>query len=156
MRAQNVLRPCWFSTTCDRAVTRTFTNRFVRNVQGMEGFVVLPLLLGSCDLGALLVAAPDSALLGGPTLELCAELAEQASQVLHAKLRAEEVRSVNLLMTRGVPVHVWDSRATAVLSVPCHFSFGYTCPQPGRCEQLIWNAPSAGGDRQCHHAGSVY
>lgn len=67
-------------------------------VQGMEAFAVLPLLLGQCNLGALLVLAPDSAALDKSTLKACKALAGQLAQVLHAKICHDEVRAVAVLL----------------------------------------------------------
>lgn len=59
--------------------------------QGMDGFVVIPLLLGNCDLGALMLLAPTSGLLDRPLLRLAHDLAGQLAQVLYAKACSDEV-----------------------------------------------------------------
>lgn len=67
---------------------------FLSLCQGMDAFLVIPLLLGQRDLGALMVMSQDAAALDQNTQKLCQELALQLAQVLYTKICADEVRAL--------------------------------------------------------------
>lgn len=60
----------------------------------MNAFLVIPLLLGGCELGALLVMTSDSSALDSNVQQLYHTLALQLAQVLYAKICSDEVSAI--------------------------------------------------------------
>lgn len=98
----------------------------------MESFLVIPLSLGSYDLGALTLMAPDPGQLDRHISALAAELADQLAQILHTNICSDEVR---IRRTRGLYVVYGVTGDRPRGKAPCTRLSGESAPQRC-CRQL--------------------